>query len=47
MQDKVINSSKSIKNGTRFCQRLVNKTNKHFKSVDLENQYNKLTFTNI
>ena len=34
MQNKVINSSKNLKNGMRFCQRIVNQTEKHFKSVD-------------
>ena len=47
MQNKVTNSSKSLKNGRHFCQRLVNQTDKHFKSVDSKNPYKILIFRNI
>ena len=47
MQNKDINSSKSPKNGMCFYQRLVNQTDKHFKSVDSNNLYKILIFKNI
>ena len=47
MQNKDINSSKSPKNDMHLYQRLVNQTDKHFKSVESENLYKILIFKNI